>query len=162
MAEIRISVIGSGRCGQETQALARELGAGIAARGWTLVCGGKEGVMRAAAQGAVENGGKTVGILPGLDPRDANPYIQTAVATGLGQMRNMLVIANGDVAVAVEGGAGTLSEIGHALKHGRKVVALGAWKDLPGVIPADGPGEALDLAARILAEQPPRGGHEER
>lgn len=150
MAEIRISVIGAGHCGPDTAAMAERLGAGIAARGWTLVCGGLGGVMTAAAKGARQAGGRTLGILPGLDRGDANPYIETSVATGLGQMRNMLVVANGDVVVAVEGGAGTLSEIGHALKAGRTVVAMGAWKDIPGVIPASGPEEALDLAARAL------------
>ena len=151
--EIRISVIGAGRCGPEVRDVARRLGAGIALRGWTLVCGGLGGVMNAAARGAGEAGGRTIGIVPGLDPADANPYIQTSLATGLGQMRNLLVVANGDLAVAVEGGYGTLSEIALALKHGKPVVAIGAWKDIPGVVAARSAEEALELAERELRER---------
>lgn len=149
--DVHVSVIGAGRCNDEVRATARELGALIAARGWTLVCGGLSGVMEAAARGAREAGGHTVGILPGADRRGANPYIETALATGIGQMRNALVVQNGDVVIAVEGGYGTLSEIALALKSGRAVVALGAWKDIPGVVPASGPAHAVELAARILA-----------
>ncbi|BBD07682.1 LOG family protein [Desulfovibrio ferrophilus] len=74
--------------------------------------------MEAARQGARKAGGQTIGILPGLDPTDANPYIDTAVATGLGQMRNLLVVMNGDLVIAVEGGYGTLSEVALELKAG--------------------------------------------
>lgn len=153
-SEIRISVIGAGRCGQDVLDVAESVGAGIAARGWALVCGGLGGVMAAAAKGACDAGGQTIGIVPGLDPADANPYIQTSIATGLGQMRNLLVIANGDAAIAVEGGNGTLSEIALALKHNKPVVAIGAWKDVPGVIAADGPEHALELAEQAVRECP--------
>lgn len=147
---VQVSVIGAGTCGPQVLEDAREIGRLIAGRGWTLVCGGLSGVMEAAARGAREAGGRTVGILPGLDRDAANPYIETVVVTGIGQMRNSLVVQNGDVAIAVEGGAGTLSEIGLALKSGRAVVALGTWKDLPGVIPASGPAEAVALAEKQL------------
>ncbi len=145
-----VSVIGAGRCSREVLDQARELGRLIAGRGWVLVCGGLGGVMEAAARGAREAGGRTVGILPGLDRSAANPYIETAIVTGIGQMRNSLVVQNGDVAIAVEGGSGTLSEIGLALKAGRAVVALGGWKTLPGVLPAADPAQAVALAARQL------------
>lgn len=150
--EIHISVIGAGSCDDIVRATARQLGKLIARRGWTLVCGGLAGVMEASAQGARDAGGKTVGILPGLDRSDANPFIETALPTGLGQMRNALVVAGGDLAIAVEGGYGTLSEIALALKSGRAVIAIGSWKDIPGVLPAKDPAQAVDLAAEHLAK----------
>jgi len=145
-----ISVIGAGRCTDEVRATAHELGELIAARGWILVCGGLSGVMEAAAQGAREAGGHTVGILPGLDRAGANPYIETALVTGIGQMRNSLVVQNGEVIIAVEGRYGTLSEIALALKSGRPVIAIGTWKDIPGVKPASDPSQAVALAAEFL------------
>lgn len=106
--------------------------------------------MTAVCQGAQSRGGRTIGLTPGESRHDANEFVEVPIATGLGQMRNFLVVLNGDVVVAVEGGAGTLSEIGHALKHGRKVVAMGAWSGLPGVIKAKNPEDTLQLVQNIL------------
>jgi len=152
----RVSVIGAGDCGPETAGMARRLGRLLAEQGFELVCGGLGGVMAAAAQGAREAGGRTVGILPGLDRSAANPYIDVPLVTGLGPMRNFLVVANGDVAVAVEGGSGTLSEIGLALKIGRPVIGLGRWADLPGVRRADTPEEAAAEAVRLCGQSQER------
>lgn len=145
----RISIIGSGSCDAATAAAARTLGGLLAKRGFAIVCGGLGGVMAAACQGAREAGGLTIGILPGEDRDAANPYVDVAIATGLGIARNVLVVRNGDVAVAVAGAAGTLSEIGIALKLGRPVVALGRYAGLDGVIPADSPEQAAALAERL-------------
>lgn len=145
----RISVIGSGTCDEATRETARALGGLLAARGFAIVCGGLGGVMTAACQGAKEAGGTTIGILPGEDTDAANPYVDVPIATGLGIARNVLVVRNGLAAVAVAGEAGTLSEIGIALKLGRPVVALGHYASLPGVIAADTPEQAADLAAKL-------------
>jgi uncharacterized protein (TIGR00725 family) len=145
----RISVIGSGACDAPTSEMARILGGLLAARGFDVVCGGLGGVMTAACQGAKEAGGTTIGILPGEDPEAANPYVDVAIVTGLGIARNVLVVRNGEVVVAVAGEAGTLSEIGIALKLGRPVVALGHYATLPGVIPADTPEQAAALAEAL-------------
>lgn len=145
MIATRVSVIGAGSCGPETAEVAYALGREIARQGHVLVCGGLGGVMEAACQGAVEAGGETLGILPGNDRTAANPWVRTALVTGLGPMRNYLVVLNGDLVVAVEGGAGTLSEIGLALKSGRTVVALGRHSGLKGVIPAADVAQAADL-----------------
>ncbi len=145
MSATRVSVIGAGSCGPDTTDAAYALGRGIAKQGHLLVCGGLGGVMEAACRGAVEAGGDTLGILPGIDRLDANPWVRTALATGLGAMRNYLVVLNGDIVVAVEGRAGTLSEIGLALKSGRTVVALGRYAGLDGVQPARDVDQALDM-----------------
>ena len=146
----RISVIGAASCDAATAAQARRLGALLAGRGWEVVCGGGGGVMAAACQGAREAGGRTIGILPGNDPGAANPYVDVPIATGLGIARNVLVVLNGEAAVAVAGGAGTLSEIGLALKLGRPVAALGHYGGLPGVRAVASPEEAAEAVAALL------------
>lgn len=150
LAGRRVSVIGAGACDAATAALAHELGAGIAVLGAALVCGGLGGVMEAACRGARENGGSTIGILPGEDRSQANAHVQTAVATGLGPMRNYLVVLNGDVVMAVEGEAGTLSELALAQKTAKTVIALGRWSCMPGVLPAQDAREALQLLQQVL------------
>ncbi len=102
----------------------------------TLVCGGLGGVMEAAARGARTAGGFTLGILPGTDRASANPFIECAVATGLGDFRNYLIVRTADALIALPGRHGTLSEIAMALTLGKPVVGLGTW-DIEGVEPAE-------------------------
>ena len=115
-----------------------------------LVCGGRGGVMEAACRGAKSGGGTTVGILPGDRRSDANPHVDVALATGLGEARNALVVRAADALIAVGGEYGTLSEIALALKAGKPVVGLDTW-DIGAIVRATEPGEAvrraLDLAA---------------
>lgn len=146
----RIAVIGAGNCGRETLDKAARLGELLAEAGFEVLCGGLGGVMTAVCQGARSRGGRTIGLTPGESRHEANEFVEVPVATGMGQMRNFLVVLNGDVVVAVDGGAGTLSEIGHALKLGRRVVAMGAWSGLPGVIPAGSPEDAVRMVRKIL------------
>ncbi len=123
-----ISVIGGGRCGPVEYALAEEVGRLVAREGATLICGGLAGAMEAAARGAKEAGGTTIGILPGHDRTAANPYLDHALTTGMGHARNLAVVSSGDAVIAVGGGYGTLSEIGLAAAIGRPVVVLGGWR----------------------------------
>lgn len=143
----RISVIGSGQCDAAQYETARRVGELAARAGYEIVCGGLGGVMTAVCQGAREAGGRTIGILPGDDARAANPYVDVPVATGLGIARNVLVVKNGDAVIAVAGGAGTLSEIGVALKLGRPVAALGRFGGIEGVRAVSSPEEALVFVA---------------
>jgi len=145
-----IGVIGAGACPAPTYELARKLGFEIGKRGWILVCGGLKGVMEGAAKGCVEAGGMTVGILPGLDRTSANPHINIAVPTGLGDGRNLLIIRSSDAVVALSGGYGTLSEIALALKANKPVIGLETWKDIPGVRYAGDPLEAVGLITALL------------
>lgn len=146
----RVSVIGAGICDAATAARARSLGAGLARLGAAVVCGGLGGVMEAVCQGASEAGGQTIGILPGTDRSMANAFVQTAIATGLGTMRNFLVVCNGDVVVAVEGESGTLSELALAQKTAKTVITMGRWSTLPGVLPARDADHALELVQEVL------------
>ncbi len=101
--------------------------------------------MKAASQGADEAGGLVVGVLPGALPDDANPHVQVAVATGMGDARNAIIANTAEAFVAVAGGYGTLSEIAFALKRDKRVVALGSWDFDPRVIRADTAEEAVRL-----------------
>ena len=147
---IRIAVIGGSRPGRQAADAAFEVGRLIARAGAVVVCGGLGGVMEAACRGAREEGGLAIGILPGASPADANPWVDVAVATGLGYTRNALVVMNADAVVAVDGEYGTLSEIAYGKIHGKKVVGLGTW-DVKGVAAAATPEEAIRLALEGLA-----------
>src|SRR6266404_3228270 len=122
-----IAVVGGGTCSAEEAAAAERIGALIARADSVLVCGGLSGVMEAACRGARREGGLTVGLLPGTDRATANPHVAVAIATGLGELRNGLVVRAADAVIAVGGEFGTLSEIGFALKLGKRVVGLGTW-----------------------------------
>jgi uncharacterized protein (TIGR00725 family) len=124
----------------------RELGS----RGVVLVTGGLGGVMEAACRGARGAGGMTIGILPGTDRSVANPYVDVAIPTGLGEARNALVVRAADALIAVGGAYGTLSEIAFALKAGKRVVGLGTW-DIDGVEAADSPEAAVETVLRDLS-----------
>jgi uncharacterized protein (TIGR00725 family) len=125
--------------------VAEEVGRLLARRGAVVVCGGLGGVMEAACRGARSEHGVAVGILPGLDRRAANPHVSVAVATGLGEARNALVVRAADALIAVGGAYGTLSEIALALKAGKRVIGLGTW-EIEGVKRADGPEAAVEAA----------------
>src|ERR1700691_283937 len=147
---LAIAVIGGGDgASLEVLELAHQVGSEIGAHGATLICGGRGGVMEAAARGAFERGAHTIGILPGYDHRAANPHIEFAIATGLGEARNAVVIGSADAVVALAGEGGTLSEIGFALKIGRPTVALRAWPQIEGIEHADDPAAAVGQALRM-------------
>ena len=147
-----VGVVGAGLADDELLNTARAVGRLVAERGGVVVCGGLGGVMEAACRGGEEAGGTTVGILPGLDRRDANPHVDVAIPTGMGEMRNVLVVRASDVVIAIGGEYGTLSEIAFALKTGVPVVGLKVWELVKdgatdrGIRRASNPREAVDLA----------------
>ena len=140
---------------------AEEVGQQLARGGATVITGGLGGVMRAASRGAAGAGGETIGILPTANPGDANEYVRTPIATGLGVGRNLVVVTSADAVIAIGGRHGTLSEIGLALRMGRHVVALSSWRvesehrlGGPRVHRVRTPREAVELALRLAAEGP--------
>lgn len=128
-----IGVIGAGECTKKEASLAEEVGSEIARRGAVLICGGKGGVMEASAKGARRADGIVIGILPGRNRSDSNPYLTIALPTGLGDARNAVITCASDVLIAISGGYGTLSEIGLALKMGKPVVGLSTWEMKQGI-----------------------------
>ena len=145
-----IGVVGPGDASSEELWRAEEVGAGLASLGAVVVTGGLGGVMEAACRGARSRRGRTLGILPGEDRAEANGWVEIAVATGLGELRNGLVVRASDGLVAIGGGHGTLSEIAFALKLGRAVVGLGTWA-VQGVDEVTTAEDALARIARVLA-----------
>jgi uncharacterized protein (TIGR00725 family) len=146
-----IGVVGPGEASEAELASAEEVGAGLASLGAVVVTGGLGGVMEAACRGARSRRGRTLGILPGEDREAANGWVEIVLATGLGELRNGLIVRACDALVAVGGGHGTLSEVALALKLGRPVIGLGTWA-VHGVDEVTTPAEAVERVARQLAQ----------
>jgi uncharacterized protein (TIGR00725 family) len=148
-----VAVVGASRASAQEESVAEAVGRGLGEAGAIVVCGGRGGVMEAACRGAKAGGGTTVGILPGASRAEANPYVDVAIATGLGELRNGLVVRAADAFVAIGGAFGTLSEVALALQAGKTVVGLDWELSLGGapvdaIVPAATPGDAV---ARVLA-----------
>lgn len=148
-----IAVIGNGLEDEAHNSLAFEVGAHLADAGCVVVNGGLGGVMQASAKGAKSKGGLTIGILPGLDPKAANPYIDIPIPTGMGEMRNLLIIRSAQAAIAVGGGYGTLSEMALALKASKPVVGIGTWDISPDIRKATDAPDAVRLVLTALKGQ---------
>lgn len=146
----RVAVIGAGACTDAEAALAEEVGRLLAEAGVVLLTGGRGGVMAAASRGAAQAGGLVVGILPGDDAGQANPWVALPIVTGMGEARNAILVRSAQAVIAVGGEYGTLSELAFALKFGRPVVGLHTWR-------ASGPHQtalpihSVDSAAEAVA-----------
>jgi len=125
-----IGVMGAGSCDAQTAALAEEVGRLVAEAGAVLLCGGRGGVMEAAARGAHRAGGLTIGVMPGRDSAETppNPFVDVAIFTGMRDGRNWINACSSDAVVAIAGGWGTLSEVALAMKLGKPVVLLRSWR----------------------------------
>lgn len=144
-----VGVVGPSAADADVLAEAEALGRGVAQRGHVVVCGGLGGVMEAAARGAASVGGVVLGLLPGVDRSDVNPHVTVSVPTGLGELRNALLVRSSDVVVSVGGSWGTLSEVALAVRTGVPVIAVRGWR-----VTADGDGplevESVDEALTLL------------
>ena len=145
-----IAVVGPGEATAAQSTSAEAIGRGLAQHGAVLLTGGHGGVMAAACRGAATAGGVSVGILPGTDRSAANQWVSVALATGLGELRNGLIVRAADVVIAVGGAYGTLSEVALALKTGVPVVGLDTWA-LDGIEPVASPEAAVARALALAA-----------
>jgi len=149
--------VGSSTADAELARAAEQVGEAVALGGAVLVCGGLGGVMEAACRGAKRAGGLTVGLLPDASRERANPFVDVAVATGIGEARNAMVVGAADAVIAVGGEYGTLSEIALGLRAGKPVVGLGTWELRrsgrldEGIVRADSPEEAAEMALKLAA-----------
>jgi uncharacterized protein (TIGR00725 family) len=150
-AETYVAVVGPRRETAEEIARAEEVGRLLGTRGAVLVCGGLGGVMEAVSRGTASAGGTVLGILPGSDRGEANEHVTVALATGLGEMRNALVVRAADAVIAIGGAYGTLSEIAFALRTGVPVIGIGTW-ELDDVVDAPDPEAAVELALELAKE----------
>lgn len=156
---VRLAVIGGASCDDRQRSLALETGRRIAQAGAVLLCGGRGGIMAAAAEGARSVDGTTVGILPGASSTEtpANSHIELPLFTGMGQARNQILVLSADAVIGIGGGWGTLSEIALALKHRIPVILLGSWQlarpdggDEPLLQQAESAHQAVDLALETI------------
>ena len=136
-----VAVIGPGEATEDEARDAESVGALLAQNGAVVVCGGLGGVMEAACKGAALNGGPSVGILPGLDRSAGNGYASVTLPTGLGELRNGLVVGAGDAVIAIGGSWGTLSELALAMRAGKPTFLLGGWRLVPPDLRTKGPAE---------------------
>ena len=147
-----VAIIGAGKCSRKLRDMAAEAGKYIAEHGGVVVCGGMGGVMEGAARGAQEGGGVSIGVLPSGDKHDANEFIDFAIPTGIGEARNAVVVRCADAVLAFPGRYGTLSEMAFALKAGKPLVSVSAWKLGDDVLeiadPAQAAAKALELATK--------------
>jgi uncharacterized protein (TIGR00725 family) len=145
-----IAVIGAGECSTEIYNLAREAGAALADNDYRIICGGLGGVMQAVCEGAKSKGGLTIGILPGEDPEEANPYVDIPVATGMGIGRNIIIVRSAAAVLAIDGGYGTLSEIAFALQLKKPVIGLKSWTVSDEIITVQNVKDALLILRKTL------------
>jgi uncharacterized protein (TIGR00725 family) len=144
-----VAVVGGREPSADQLEAAEAVGRQLALAGAIVVCGGLGGTMAAACRGAASAGGLTVGILSGADRMEANEWVGVAIPTGLGELRNGLIVRAADAVIAVGGAYGTLSEIALALATGVPVVGVGTWA-IDGIEAVGSPvaaaGRALELA----------------
>lgn len=146
--ETVIGVIGGGDASPGECSAALAVGKAVAENGCVLLCGGAGGIMEAACRGAKTAGGTTVGILPGASKKDANPYVDIPVVTGMGHGRNVIVAGSCDALIAIGGSFGTLSEIAFALRLKIPVIGINTWDVSSEITKAGSPEEAVDMALR--------------
>ncbi len=146
-----VAVVGPGSATAAERRHAHEVGRLLAEAGCVIVCGSLGGVMEAACRGAREAGGTTVGLLPGEDRAAANPWVAIALPTGLGELRNGLIVRASDAVIAIGGAWGTLSEIALARRAGRRVVGIDTWRVARGSGEVEGVEHVADPAAAVAA-----------
>lgn len=141
-----VAVIGAGAATPRQAELARACGRLLARAGFVLLSGGLGGVMDASCRGCAAEGGRSVAVLPGTDRAGATPYATFALPTGLGQVRNSVLVNAADAVLAIGGGWGTLNEIALAVRLGKPLVLLESW----GLEPPEG----TPLGALVTAADP--------
>jgi uncharacterized protein (TIGR00725 family) len=155
-----IAIVGPHEADDDEQRIAQEAAALIARRGDVVATGGGGGVMAAAAGGARAAGGLTIGFLPGLDAGDADPAVHVAIPTGIGELRNGLIVRAADAVIAIGGSWGTLSEVALAMRTGTPLVWVHPWnlsdhRGAPVSVPtAADAGRAVDTVYARLSRDP--------
>ncbi len=140
-----VAVIGASQATDADVTDAEQVGRLLAAAGAIVVCGGRGGVMAAVSRGAASAGGTVIGMLPGDGRADANEWVTVAIPTGIGELRNGLIVRTADAMVAVGGSYGTLSEIALGLQAGLEVYGLHTW-EIEGIVAVDTPEAAVENA----------------
>ena len=129
----RIAVLGGRDISKEIYEDTIEIGKLLADEKYLVFCGGGEGVMEAICKGVNIGNGTSIGILKGDNTSEGNKFLTIPILTNMGITRNALLPLNADVAIAISGNHGTLSEIAYALQLKVPVIGYNTW-DIPGVV----------------------------
>jgi hypothetical protein len=149
-----IGVIGPRDAGPDRLAIAEEIGEALGSIGFTVVCGGRQGIMEAVCRGVAGAGGISIGLLPETDPGEANPYVTVPIATGIGEARNALVARSAFCLVVIGNSYGTLSEVALGLQFGRSVIGLAGAADVDGVHHVASARDAIERVALLALACP--------
>ncbi|MBL50454.1 MAG: TIGR00725 family protein [Candidatus Marinimicrobia bacterium] len=144
----RISVFGGREISKDIYINTLEIGRKLAEENFLVFCGGGDGVMEAISKGVQEKDGTVIGILKGRELDEGNDYLTFPIATGIDIARNAILAYNCDVAVAISGKYGTMSEIAYGLQLGKPVIGYKTW-DINNVIIAESP---TDVISKINKE----------
>ncbi len=150
LRHIVVGIIGPRDATDEQLEAAEQVAFRLAGYGFTLICGGKTGVMHAASKGCHDAGGLLVGLLPGSKPSEANEFVGVPLPTGLGEARNMIIAKSARVLVAVGGSYGTLSEVAYGLHFSKPVIGIANAADVDGVVHIDSVEEAVNAVLEAL------------
>ena len=147
---VPVGVIGPRNATASQCEAARAVGAGLASMGLAVICGGREGVMEAVAEGVARHQGIAIGLLPDTTPDPANPWLTQVIATGLGEARNAIIARSACCLVAIGNSHGTLSEVALGLHFGKRIFGLDGAAELDGVTAFADPEDALDAVAQLV------------
>jgi uncharacterized protein (TIGR00725 family) len=149
-----IGVIGPRQASAEQLAAAEAIGSALGTIGFSVVCGGRQGIMEAVCRGVAGAGGISIGLLPDTDASAANRYVTVPIATGIGEARNAIVARAAFCLVAIGDSHGTLSEVALGLQFGRPVIGLHGAAKLQGVHQVDSAEEAAEAVAKLALGLP--------
>jgi uncharacterized protein (TIGR00725 family) len=144
-----IGVIGPRQATSEQMAAAEAIGSAFGTIGFSVVCGGRQGIMEAVCRGVAGAGGISIGLLPETDASCANSYVTVPIATGIGEARNALIARAAFCLVAIGDSYGTLSEVALGLHFGRPVIGLCGAAELQGVHHLDSAEDAVNAVASL-------------
>ncbi|NQV42150.1 MAG: TIGR00725 family protein [Candidatus Marinimicrobia bacterium] len=147
----RIAIIGARDASPDGIQFAYDTGKLLGSQGAIVYTGGGAGIMEAASRGAKEGGGIVVGILKDADGKDANEYIDVPVMTGMGDLRNGIIIRSVHAAIAVEGAFGTLSEIAYTLGYDKPLLGYNSW-DIKEVEKVENPVDAVNRIFELIGD----------
>ncbi len=148
---IRVAIIGARKASKAGLDFAYDVGMLLAREKVIVYTGGGPGIMEAASKGVHDSGGISVGILKDADGADANKYVKIPIMTGIGDLRNGILIRSVHGAIAIEGAYGTLSEIAYTLGYEKPVLGYKSW-DIPGIKSVDTPEEAVDTILHMIRD----------
>lgn len=151
---IPVGVIGPREATSDQLDVALNIGRGLARIGLAIICGGRQGVMEAVCQGAAEQDGLSIGLLPEVNSDHANSFVSVAVATGIGEARNALIARASFCLVAIGNSYGTLSEVALGLQFGKPVIGLAGAAEILGMHQCNSIIEALEAVGRLVLALP--------